>query len=96
MVVVAGVVKTVATAIFVFFVVETLGRKLSLFISAVSMGIVFYILGAILKTHPPVTGVSPPPSSKAMAAMLYLYVCFYSMGWGAFTFWDTFASSTDH
>ena len=50
MVVVAGVVKTVAPAIFVFFVVETLGRKLSLFISAVSMGIVFYILGAILKT----------------------------------------------
>ena len=93
---VAGIVKSVATAIAVFFVVETLGRRVSLFISAMSMGIVFYILGAILKTHPPVTAASPPPSSKAMAAMIYLFVCFYSMGWGEFTSWDTFPSSIDH
>ena len=49
------------------------------------MGIVFYILGAILKTHPPVAAASPPPASKAMAALLYIYVCFYSMGWGEFS-----------
>lgn len=52
------------------------------------MGTLFYIIGAILKTHPPplvnpnVADASPPPASKAMAAMLYIYVCFYSMGWG--------------
>ncbi|KAF8829686.1 hypothetical protein HHX47_DHR2000246 [Lentinula edodes] len=28
-----------------------------------------------------VTAISP--ASQGMAAMLYIYVCFYSMGWGA-------------
>jgi hypothetical protein len=51
------------------------------------MGTLFYIIGAILKTHPPsvnpnLEDSSPPPASQAMAAMLYIYVCFYSMGWG--------------
>ncbi|KAK7682099.1 hypothetical protein QCA50_014685 [Cerrena zonata] len=79
-----GIVKVVATAIFVFFLVETLGRKMSLFISAMGMGILFFIVGAILKTHPPpkIAPPDPPAASKAMAAMLYIYVCFYSMGWG--------------
>lgn len=79
--------QVAATAIFIFFFVETLGRKLSLFISAMGMGILFFIIGSILKTHPPPTPVpgqtvNPPPASQAMAGMLYIYVCFYSMGWG--------------
>ena len=40
--------KVVATAIFVFFLVESIGRKLSLAISALGMGVLFYIIGAIL------------------------------------------------
>ncbi|EKM57341.1 uncharacterized protein PHACADRAFT_255054 [Phanerochaete carnosa HHB-10118-sp] len=98
-----GIVKVVATAIFVFFLVETLGRKLSLFISAVGMGVLFFIIGALLKTFPPPAspppGFSPPPASKAMAAMLYIYVCFYSMGWGPLP-WvyvsDIFPTRTRH
>ena len=68
--------------------VDSLGRKPSLFFSAMGMGTMFFIIGAILKTHPVVVPspgqVAPPPplASKAMAAMLYIYVCFYSMGWG--------------
>lgn len=78
-----GVVKVVATAIFIFFGVETLGRKGSLFVSAMGMGTLFFIIGAILKTHPPdPKAINPPPASRAMAGMLYIYVCFYSMGWG--------------
>jgi hypothetical protein len=83
-----GVVKVVATAIFIFFGVETLGRRWSLFISAMGMGTLFFIIGAILKTHPPPAvsatqaAPNPPPASKAMAALLYIYVTFYSMGWG--------------
>lgn len=100
-----GVVKVVATAIFIFWGVETLGRKLSLFISAVGMGTLFYIIGAILKTHPPPPVVngqappSPPPASQAMAGMLYIYVVFYSMGWGPLP-WvyvaDIFPTRTRH
>jgi MFS family permease len=100
-----GVVKVVATAIFVFFGVEWLGRKLSLLISSLGMGTLFFIIGAILKTHPPPATSSssivtdPPPASKAMAAMLYIYVCFYSMGWGPLP-WvyvsDIFPTRTRH
>jgi len=100
-----GVVKVVATAIFIFFGVESIGRKRSLFISAVGMGTLFFIIGAILKTHPPPAvdsnhpSPSPSPPSKAMAAMLYIYVCFYSMGWGPLP-WvyvsDIFPTRTRH
>ncbi|EJC99410.1 general substrate transporter [Fomitiporia mediterranea MF3/22] len=98
-----GIVKVVATALFVFFLVESLGRKLSLAISAFGMGTLFYIIGAILKTHPPPSsppvGAAPPTASKAMAAMLYIYVAFYSMGWGPLP-WvyssDIFPTRTRH
>ncbi|KAF8151347.1 general substrate transporter [Crassisporium funariophilum] len=100
-----GVIKVVATSLFIFFGVETLGRKVSLFISAMGMGTLFFIIGAILKTHPPPAvdanhaSADPPPASKAMAAMLYIYVCFYSMGWGPLP-WvyvsDIFPTRTRH
>ena len=68
------------------------------------MGTLFFIIGAILKTHPPPEVVAgqtpdPPPASKAMAAMLYIYVAFYSMGWGPLP-WvyvsDIFPTRTRH
>ncbi|KAI9566636.1 general substrate transporter [Boletus coccyginus] len=100
-----GIVKVVATTIFVLFAVDSLGRKPSLLISALGMGTMFFIIGAILKTHPvvavsPGQAAPPPlPSSKAMAAMLYIYVCFYSMGWGPLP-WvyvsDIFPTRTRH
>ncbi|TCD61909.1 hypothetical protein EIP91_007723 [Steccherinum ochraceum] len=96
-----GILKLVSTIIFIFFFVETLGRRLSLFISAIGMGTLFFIVGALLKTHPPPSdpNVPPPPASRAMAGMLYIYVCFYSLGWGALP-WvyvsDIFPTRTRH
>jgi sugar porter (SP) family MFS transporter len=100
-----GIVKVVATAIFIFFGVESLGRKLSFIISSFGMGALFFIIGAILKTHPPIPAsaagpdAGPAPASQAMAAMLYIYVCFYSMGWGPLP-WvyvsDIFPTRTRH
>ncbi|KAG6847436.1 hypothetical protein H0H93_008103 [Arthromyces matolae] len=87
--------------LFVFFSVESLGRRMSLIISSFGMGTLFFIIGALLKTQPPPTTVSanPPPASKAMAATLYIYVCFYSIGWGPFP-WvyvsDIFPTRTRH
>lgn len=83
-----GVMKLASTIAFIAIGIETLGRKKSLFISAMGMGTFFFIVGAILKTHPPpATSLNAPPptlspASRAMAAMIYIYVCFYSMGWG--------------
>ncbi|KZP08175.1 MFS general substrate transporter [Athelia psychrophila] len=47
-----GVVKVASTALFVFSLADTLGRKKALFISAMGMGTLFFIVGAILKIHP--------------------------------------------
>jgi sugar porter (SP) family MFS transporter len=96
-----GIVKVIATAVFIFFFADAWGRKPPLFVSAVGMGVLFFIVGAILKTHPPSSTpqTNPPASGKAMAAMLYIYVCFYSMGWGPLP-WvyvaDIFPTRTRH
>lgn len=78
-----GIMKLLATTTFVFFLFDSFGRKYSLFISSIGMGVLFFIIGALLKEFPPPkNATSPPPASKAMAAMLYIYVVLYSMGWG--------------
>ncbi|KDQ10747.1 hypothetical protein BOTBODRAFT_163453 [Botryobasidium botryosum FD-172 SS1] len=78
-----GIVKVAATAIFVFFGIETIGRRYALFTSSLWMGTLFFIIGALLKTHPPdPTSDIVQPASKAMAALLYIYVVGYSFGWG--------------
>jgi len=63
------------------------------------MGTLFFIVGAILKTHPTTGTTVVGPAQKAMAAMLYIYVCFYSLGWGP-TPWiyvsDIFPTRTRH
>ena len=92
--------KVVATTFFVIFTVESLGRKRSLFISAMGMGILFFIVGALLKVFPPdPKATTPSPAGKAMAAMLYLYVWCYSLGWGPMP-WvyssDIFPTKTRH
>ncbi|KAI0031293.1 general substrate transporter [Vararia minispora EC-137] len=96
-----GIMKVAATAVFVFFLVDSLGRKFSLFISAMGMGILFFIVGALLKSFPLPANPppNPPPASRAMAAMIYIFVCFYSMGWGPLP-WvyvsDIFPTRTRH
>ncbi|KAI0064835.1 general substrate transporter [Artomyces pyxidatus] len=78
-----GVVKLTATSIFVLYFIDSFGRKVSFFVSAVGMSTSLFILAALLKTSPFVyVDSNPPVASKAMAIMLYLYECFYSMGWG--------------
>jgi len=95
-----GVVKVVASAFFVTTAVETVGRRIMLFISAMGMGTLFFIIAALLKSFPPdPNSTEPSHASKAMAGMLYIYVCFYSSGWGPLP-WvysaDIFPTRTRH
>lgn len=72
--------------VFVFACFDSLGRKICLLISGIGMSLMFFILGAMLKAHPTVAHpglvTSPAPASRAMAGIIYLFVCFYSLGWG--------------
>lgn len=82
------------------FGVETVGRRWSLFSSAVGMGILFFIIGALLKEYPPnVSASSPAPASRAMAGLVYLIAMVYSIGVGPLC-WvyvsEIFTNSTRH
>jgi len=78
-----GLVKVIATTVFLFVGIEQFGRKKSLIVGALLMGIFFFILGALFKTRPPDLS-SPHVSSAsiAMAVMIYLYVIPYCFSWG--------------
>ncbi|KAF7299830.1 Sugar transporter [Mycena chlorophos] len=105
-----GIVKFAVTSIYVFSgAIDRVGRKPSFIVSALGMGTCSFILGALLKTHPPPSvaaataasesGAGPSPASQGMAAMLYFYVTFYSIGWGPLP-WvycaDIFPTRTRH
>ncbi|KAL7416371.1 sugar transporter [Mrakia frigida] len=78
-----GIVKIVATSIFIFVGIERIGRRLSLGWGAVGMGGFLLIVGAIFITSdvdPDAT--SPSGRSIAMAAMIYLFVIPYCFSWG--------------
>ncbi|EPQ26203.1 uncharacterized protein PFL1_06138 [Pseudozyma flocculosa PF-1] len=78
-----GVVKFAATGLWVFYGVETVGRRWSLFSSTFGMGVLFFIIGGLLKNYPPdANAASPSASSQAMAAMVYLIAVVYSLGVG--------------
>lgn len=77
-----GTVKVVATAVFLYFGIDKLGRKKSLLAGAAWMAAMMFIIGAVLVTHPPTNVNTVSSASIAMVVMIYLYVIGYSASWG--------------
>lgn len=77
-----GTVKIVATGVFLLIGIDKLGRKPSLIMGGCWMSSMMFIIGAVLKTHPPVDTKRVSSASIAMVVMIYLYVIGYSMSWG--------------
>ncbi|KAM0746263.1 putative high-affinity glucose transporter of the major facilitator superfamily [Meredithblackwellia eburnea MCA 4105] len=78
-----GLVKIVATSIFIFFGIERIGRSKALGFGGAFMSMFLWIIGAIYYTHiPNVKATSPSSSSIAMAAMIYCFVIPYCFSWG--------------
>lgn len=71
-----SIVKVAATGLFVIFLIETLGRK-----GASSSSSSAPSSRATPQVPAPGETITPSPL-EAMDAMLYVYVCFCSMGWG--------------
>ncbi|KAL3471758.1 general substrate transporter [Aspergillus californicus] len=77
-----GIVKVVATGIFLLIGIDKVGRKWSLVAGGVWMGVMMFVLGAVLVSYPPVDTSSVSSASIAMIVMVYLYVIGYSASWG--------------
>lgn len=89
-----GIVKIVATGLFIAFGVERFGRKKPLLVGVFMMSACLWIIGAVFNTHNPqvfdnVKGVwvtpkdgKTSPASMAMAAMIYIYVIPYCFSVG--------------
>ncbi|KAJ9121401.1 hypothetical protein QFC24_004739 [Naganishia onofrii] len=82
-----GLVKIVATALFMIFGVERAGRKKYFFFGALGMGICLMMIGSIFKSHPPKVPkagqtLPVPPSGIGMAVLIYIFVIPYCFSWG--------------
>lgn len=80
-----GVVKVVATGIFLIIGIDKIGRRWSLIIGGWWMSAIMFVLGAVLVSKPPdpdSTGGGISSASLAMVVMIYLYVIGYSASWG--------------
>jgi thiamine transporter ThiT len=80
-----GIVKIVATSIFIIFGIERAGRKKYFAFGGFAMGVFLFMIGAVFHTHPPkvVAGAPVPSSSIGMAVLIYLFVIPYCFSWGA-------------
>ncbi|PMD67600.1 general substrate transporter [Hyaloscypha bicolor E] len=77
-----GTVKVCATGLFLIIGIDKLGRRWSLLGGAAWMMVMMFIIGGVLKDHPPTNVNTVSPASIAMVVMIYLYVIGYSASWG--------------
>ncbi|KUJ11555.1 general substrate transporter [Mollisia scopiformis] len=78
------VVKVVATILFLTLVVQNFKRKHLFLFGSALMAIMLFTLGALLKTHPPITGHAANNSSsgRTMMATIYIYIIGFTVSWG--------------
>lgn len=84
-----GVVKVVATGLFLLVGIDKIGRRWSLIIGGWWMSAIMFVLAAVLATNPTNSdtadgggGGGISSASLAMVIMIYLYVIGYSASWG--------------
>jgi len=77
-----GTVKVATTGLFLIIGIDKFGRRPALLAGALWMGAMMFIIGAVLKTHPPNNVNVVSKASIAMVCMIYLYVIGYSASWG--------------
>ncbi|KAI5458839.1 hypothetical protein BGZ63DRAFT_362069 [Mariannaea sp. PMI_226] len=78
-----GIVKVVTCLIFVFFLADSLGRRLSLMWSGALQGFCMFFLGFYVRFGPKIgDNETPPPTGIAALAMVYIFAAAFNMGWG--------------
>ncbi|KAK9332082.1 general substrate transporter [Lipomyces starkeyi] len=82
-----GIVKTVFSMAFLLLLAERAGRRLPLFVGAISMSTAMVIIGIVLACKPPLPNASSPSSASiGMIVMVYVFCVSYSMSWGPVPF----------
>lgn len=78
-----GIVKVVACLIFMFFLADTLGRRISLIWSGFVQAFCMLFLGFYMRYGPtPGDNDKPPPAGIAALAMVYIFAVAFNAGWG--------------
>ncbi|GAB7331250.1 hypothetical protein MBLNU13_g02711t1 [Cladosporium sp. NU13] len=81
-----GIVKIVVTAVGLMVATEQLGRKWSLIIGGSGQAFAMFYIGINQAVHPVVEGQSLTGNSTFAIVCVYLFVVFYSFGWGPIPF----------
>ncbi|EHY52824.1 hypothetical protein HRR83_007624 [Exophiala dermatitidis] len=77
-----GIVKMCSCAIFIVFLADTLGRKLSLVWTGLFMWFCMFYLGFYVRFDPPKTGAAISSAGYAALVMVYLFAAAFQFGWG--------------
>ncbi|THY60419.1 general substrate transporter [Aureobasidium pullulans] len=91
-----GVVKVVITALALTFMTEQLGRKWSLIIGALGQAFAMFYIGINQAVNPVVEGAPLNGNSIFAIISVYLFVVFYSVGWGPIPFILASETSPNH
>ncbi|KAF7551242.1 hypothetical protein G7Z17_g5164 [Cylindrodendrum hubeiense] len=78
-----GIVKVVSCSIFIFFLADSLGRRMSFMWSGSVQAFCMFFLGFYVRFGPKIAvDESPPPVGIAALAMVYIFAAAFNMGWG--------------
>ena len=80
-----GVVRTLAVLCFLLFVADALGRRWSLTLSGVAMGIMMFYLGFYVRFDPPEAGAPIGGAGIVALIAVYLYAAAFQLGWGVYS-----------
>jgi hypothetical protein len=77
-----GIVKMSSCAIFITFLADTLGRRLSFVWTGFVMGFCMFYLGFYVRFDPPKTNAPIPPAGYVALVMVYIFAAAFQFGWG--------------
>ncbi|ESZ94407.1 hypothetical protein SBOR_5200 [Sclerotinia borealis F-4128] len=91
-----GVVKVCITALGLMFATEQVGRKWCLIIGGMGQAFAMFYIGVNQAVNPPVDGAPLNGNSIFAIICVYLFVVFYSFGWGPIPFVLSSECSPNH